>query len=90
MRIGALATALLISLPASGGWFRNFCERHLIADDPYEYEDDSIEQLVSAYFYFYNQGYRSKMLIKEMHKRLALELSDADREILTKTLGNDR
>jgi hypothetical protein len=58
-------------------------------DDPYEYEDLSVEQLVRVYFIFFNQKYHSRTLIREIKMRLAGELSPEDREILTKTLANE-
>jgi hypothetical protein len=29
----------MLSLSAQAGWFKDFCERHLIAQDPYQFED---------------------------------------------------
>lgn len=29
---------LITSMPVHAGWWSNFCERHLIADDPYQWE----------------------------------------------------
>lgn len=66
-------------------WWRDFCEKYLIADDPYQYEDYTVDQLVGAHFYFWNQNYQSKALRKEIQKRLASQtLTAEDREILTK------
>jgi hypothetical protein len=38
--------ALLIAMPAQAGWFSDFCQRHLIADDPYQFEQTSENLLV--------------------------------------------
>ncbi len=39
----------LSSSPASGGWFKDFCSRHLIGDDPHQYFHVKTEDLLVAY-----------------------------------------
>lgn len=65
------------------------CEAALVADDPYQYERLSAQQLITTYFNFKNAGDHSDALINEMRKRLRLELSYEDRETLSKTLANE-
>jgi len=43
---------LLLSLAVSAaqaGWFQDFCERHLIADDPYQFEQTDLAYLIQFY-----------------------------------------
>lgn len=81
---------LLFSTSANAGWFSNFCERHLVAADPYQYEHLTVDQLVSVYWRFRQTGHHSVVLLDEMKRRLDEGLSIDDREILTKTLANER
>jgi hypothetical protein len=87
-----IIAALLISSPvmASEPWWQGFCERHLIADDPYQFEGLSNDRLISLYFELKNSGSRPTVAINEMRHRLANpDLAPDDREILTKTLANE-
>jgi hypothetical protein len=34
---------------SEAGWFKDFCERHLIADDPYQFEQTDLTRLVRYY-----------------------------------------
>jgi hypothetical protein len=64
---------------------------HIVQDDPYQHAQLSTEQLVDTYFLFKNQKVSTKTLVDEMTLRLNDSgLSDDDREILTKTLENER
>lgn len=36
-----MALVLLGATPASAGWLADFCERHLVRADPYQFEDAS-------------------------------------------------
>ncbi len=79
----------LLIPPAYASWWSNFCERYLISDDPDQYSDLTVEQLVSTYWYFYNaDNHYSKTLMKEMRWRLRDDLGHEDREVLTKTLNH--
>ncbi len=35
--------ALLLSPSAQAGWFSRWCERHLVTDDPFQFESTSID-----------------------------------------------
>lgn len=74
---------------AQDSFWKRFCERHLVADDPYQFESLSVDELVWVYFSFRNQKHYSRVLISEFKKRLSRELSPDDREILIKTLANE-
>jgi hypothetical protein len=64
-------------------WWTQFCERHLVADDPTQYEAYSVDDLNDV---ARRIGYPQKVLINEILYRLGRELSHDDREILTKAL----
>jgi hypothetical protein len=36
-------------LNAQAGWFKDFCTKHLIADDPYQFEQTDLSRLVRYY-----------------------------------------
>lgn len=62
---------------------RSFCERHLISDDPFQYERYSNDQVVSAIFYYRARGRLPKVLIDEIELRLASPyVSESEKEIL--------
>lgn len=44
--MAAILIALLVST-ANAGWWSDFCEKHLVADDPYQYEQVSINYLTT-------------------------------------------
>lgn len=71
----------ITSVTAQAGWWKNFCERHLVGDDPYQFEHLTVEQLVAAYFTFGP----SKVLGDEIQKRLAGELTYEERQMLKVT-----
>lgn len=75
---------LFVLLLSTGhaGWWQNFCARHLVADDPYQYETLTPDELVDTYF----RGDHSQVLIDEMVRRLVAPLTHDEREMLTKTL----
>lgn len=76
-------------LSANPSWWGNFCEEYLVAEDPYQYEALTVDQLVGVYWRFKNEGHKSKALVQEMKIRLLNpDLSYEDREILTKTMNN--
>lgn len=82
---------LLVGVTVSAGWFSNWCERHLIAEDPYQYEHLTVDQLVSVYHRHKNEKFHSKALIIEIKIRLNnVELSYEDREILSKTIAGEK
>ncbi len=80
----------LCPLPsAKASWWKNFCEKHLVQNDPYQYRELSVDQLVIAYFAFKNTEYLSEPLINEIKMRIQNpSLPRDDREILTKLLNN--
>lgn len=60
------------------------CEKSLVAEDPYQFEQYSVEQLVDAASY----RKHTEVLIKEIHKRLDFEeLTRDEREVLEKALN---
>jgi hypothetical protein len=81
-RLLRLIFALLLT--AHAGWWSNWCARHLVADDPYQFEDYDVDSLVTAYF----SGRPSPVLIREMERRLERELSFEEREMIVKALAN--
>jgi hypothetical protein len=56
-----------------GQRWAKFCERHLIADDPYQYEQLSVDQLVNLRIKYYNERHKSQVLENEIIKRLQYE-----------------
>ncbi len=83
-------TPLILALSLATQSASNFCEKHLIAHEPGQYRDATVDQLVGVYWMFKNQGHRSEPLLGEIWERLeGDDLSDEDREILVKTLGNE-
>lgn len=77
------------SIPAVAGWWKDFCERHLIAEDPYQYLDLSVDQLVDTYHRLKNQGIESRAIVDTIRWRAKQTTSDEDREILTKTIAEE-
>lgn len=67
----------------------SFCERYLIADDPYQFENLTVDQLVDAYFSARNSGLKTKPVLREIIKRTKSELSRDDLEILTKLMNQE-
>jgi len=67
------------------------CEGFLIGEDPYQFEHLTTEQLVRVYWLNKNQNFHSNALLNEIQKRMkGGELSHEEREILSKTLANER
>jgi hypothetical protein len=86
MVICTLKAAAITFIPA----IIHFCSS-LVADDPYQYEDASVDMLVRLYYRFKSEGYQSPALISEMKFRLTMPgLSAEDRELLEKTLKEDK
>lgn len=85
-----LALSLILSVPhANAGWWADFCERHLACEDPYQYEELTVDQLVGTFWRHKNEKFPSKALTNELRSRLNDPyLGDEDREIIEKTLGN--
>ncbi len=80
-----LLLGLIPPASASQSRWKNFCERYIVADDPYQYIDLNVDQLVTVYFAFKNTDHYSRSLHSEIKRRLADEkLSRDDREILSK------
>lgn len=71
----------------AGGWWKNFCERHLIGNDPYQFEDYSVDQLVVAAARSIDSDLDTRVLTDEIYRRLDTDLSYEDREILVKILA---
>lgn len=44
-----LAAAIAASAPAHAGWFMDFCDRYLIMEDPYQYEEWILQVLITEY-----------------------------------------
>jgi hypothetical protein len=65
-------------------WWAGFCERHLVAEDPYQYEALTNDQIVDLYHAHKRQRFESQALLWEIQNRLAGDLSYEDREILSK------
>ena len=88
-----LLSAALISVSHASTlreWWSDFCEHHLIADDPWQYRDLNVDQLVNTYHRYRRDGVNTRVLVYEVRVRLAGNLSADDREILSKTLANER
>ncbi len=85
-----LILALGLSAANAGSWWSGFCERNLVMEDPYQFQELSVDQLITVYFRNLNQGFQSKALINEMKRRLRdRSLHPDDREVLSKTLANE-
>ncbi len=76
-----MAFFLLPVLMYSIDW-SSFCERHLVAADPYQFRGLSIEQIVNLCVAHRVQKFDSKELDKEVQLRLSGELSYEEREWL--------
>lgn len=65
-----LLTLLLAAQYTQAGrisdWWRGFCERNLVADDPYQFENLSVPELV----YIFDTGSAREVVVREMTKRL--------------------
>lgn len=84
---------LLLSFthPADAAQFWRNIFSNWIADDPYEFENVSIDKLVWYYYECKNQRMtRPPTLILEITKRLNGELSCEDRIVLLSVLANER
>lgn len=68
---------------------KSFCERNLVANDPYQFEHLSVTQLVNYWFHLKeHRQMPSKELVNEIRKRLSDGgVSDQSKEILTKLTG---
>ncbi len=44
-----LFVALTLTAPAQAGWFKGFCERHLVADDPWPFAKVSSSELIKMF-----------------------------------------
>ncbi len=42
--------ALIMPTEASTGWWTDFCQRHLVAEDPQPFADYSFDSLIEIYF----------------------------------------
>lgn len=75
----ALLLLILACKPANAGWFKNFCERHLIANDPSQYEESTNIELLEKF----NYGPSSEALIREMFYRLNWDekMTNEEREL---------
>ncbi len=49
MKIIALLLTFSVAHTANAGWWSDFCARHLVSDDPYQYESAGTEDLLKAY-----------------------------------------
>lgn len=68
-------------------YVKAFCEKHLIADDPYQFEHLSPDQLVDTKLRYFIEKIKYPVLDKEIQKRLEFQsLTYEEREILTKSL----
>ncbi len=47
--IAILLVMMALSPSANAGWWSKFCERHLVADDPTQYQSVPTEYLLAAY-----------------------------------------
>lgn len=77
MRRLVLALLVFSAIPSHAGWFQEFCERHLIADDPYQFESYSLETLAEMYqsegatcSWRKQKTYRLRILGQEIRRRL--------------------
>lgn len=80
-----LITAFITMAPAHSSAWSNFCEKHLVAEDPYQYENLSVEQLVTVYLRHMASKIKSKALAGEIIYRLRGELSYEERQLLKVT-----
>lgn len=72
--------SVLLSLNSS---FNSWCERHLISDDPYQFESLTVDELLNECL-----THISPALLREIENRLKdTALSRDDREILSKLLA---
>ncbi len=86
-----MLSAALINVSDAGtlrDWWTGFCERHLLADDPYQFEQLTVDQLVDWYHLSKRSGLSTQVLVSEMRRRL-VDATPDDREILTKTIAGD-
>jgi hypothetical protein len=71
-----LAVFLFLS-PAHAGWLKDFCERHIVADDPYPYAEYGTKDLVAMY-----EASRDRLILKELIYRFDIGLADDEERAL--------
>lgn len=67
-------------------WWRNACERHLIADDPYQYEHFTNDQVIDELIYYRNHPSTPAMLVREAHRRMSEPMLSGQAEQMRKAL----
>lgn len=78
------ALLALVMVAHAGGWWSHWCERNLVADDPYQYETYQPLELVDAWWAVRPPP---KVLRNEIVRRLKRgDLDPETYEILLKTL----
>lgn len=61
LNITSLVFIFLLSGHAvAGARWKSFCERYLVADDPYQYERLTVDQLADVYLAQFNSGINTK------------------------------
>lgn len=82
-----IVLVMLMSMSAQAGWWQDVCERHLIADDPYQYEGWSVDQINIEYRLRAEKRKPLRWLDREIKHRLNGDLSLDDRIILLTLIG---
>lgn len=77
-----LAFTLLTTVTAHAGWWADFCERNLVAEDPWQYAHLTVDQLADTCIRHRLYNFHSKALRREVAHRLSGPLSYEEREIL--------
>jgi hypothetical protein len=80
-----LVLALSLSTPAHAGWWAGFCEKHLIAQDPYPYAEFATRNLLEIYQGAFNRQVREELLFRLR----ANMLSEPEREIVAQVLKGE-
>jgi len=83
--ITLLLAIYLLPQPSYAGWFNNFCQRHLIADDPHPYAEESSDVLLNAYRFERNVTALHELVFRlragMLKEREAIEFWDAVRAV---------
>lgn len=80
---------LITFSPASlaSGRFRKFCQRFLVADDPYQFDHFSNAQLIDEY---YSSKSLPKVFYFEIRHRLSEPIDETDKIVFETILNNER
>lgn len=88
----SLLFALIVLFPVQShaGKWSDWCSRHLIDDDPYQFEHVSAENLVKLYDYYESDADLQRLFRNEALRRLSSPMSNDNRFILLTILTGEK